>query len=86
MCGGWHESQQKRFRCFHKLESPKPPVWIARFRLSSRLRLSDSYNVAQMKRVLLKGIEELQSKWDLRTLPNIRQFEKRGKGNLARPI
>ena len=45
-----------------------------------KIRLSESYNVAQMKRVLLKGIEELQSEWDLKTLPNIRQFEKRGKG------
>ncbi len=45
-----------------------------------KIRLSANYNVAQMKRALLKGIEELQSKWDLRSLPDTRQFTKRGKG------
>lgn len=33
-----------------------------------------------MKRVLLKGIQESQSHWDLKALSHSQRFEKRGKG------
>jgi len=46
-----------------------------------KVRLSDSNNVAQLKRALRKGIEELESVWDLKRLPDDKRFEKKGKGN-----
>lgn len=45
-----------------------------------KLRLSENYNVAQMKRVLQKGIEELQSHWELKALPDKQRYDKRGRG------
>ena len=45
-----------------------------------KVRLSDQYNVAQMKRVLLKGIAELEECWDLKRLPDEGRFVKEGKG------
>lgn len=45
-----------------------------------KVRLSDQYNVAQMKRVLLKGIEELEERWDLKRLDAEKRFVKEGKG------
>ncbi|GAA4470017.1 replication initiator protein A [Novipirellula rosea] len=41
-----------------------------------KMRLSENYNAAQIKRVLLKGIAELESKWELKSLPGKVQFEK----------
>lgn len=45
-----------------------------------KMRMSENYNTAQIKRALLKGILELQSQWDLKQLPASQQFEKVGKG------
>lgn len=45
-----------------------------------KVRLSDQYNVAQMKRVLRKGIEELEECWDLKRLADESRFLKVGKG------
>ncbi len=46
-----------------------------------KLRLSASHNVAQIKRCLMTGIEELEQHWDLRPLSAERRFVKLGKGN-----
>ncbi|MEZ6081918.1 MAG: hypothetical protein R3C56_41455 [Pirellulaceae bacterium] len=46
-----------------------------------KLRLSASHNVAQIKRCLMTGIEELEQHWDLRPLNADRRFVKLGKGN-----
>ena len=46
-----------------------------------KVRLSDQYNVAQMKRALMKGIAELEERWELRRLEEGRRFLKQGKGN-----
>ena len=40
------------------------------------MRLSENYNAAQIKRILSKGIAELESKWELKSLPANVQFEK----------
>jgi len=45
-----------------------------------KIRLSDRYNTAQIKRALASGIKELESMWDLRPLPASRRFVKRGRG------
>lgn len=45
-----------------------------------KMRMSANYNTAQIKRALLKGIQELQSQWELKQLPASQQFEKVGKG------
>lgn len=45
-----------------------------------KMRLSDNYNAAQVKRILQKGITELESKWELKSLPSRVQFEKVAKG------
>ena len=45
-----------------------------------KLRLSESYNTAQIKRVLLKGIEELETLWDLRSDQPERRFRKLSAG------
>ncbi len=47
----------------------------------NRMGLSSTYNVAQMKRGLIKGIEELVQRWDLRPLPPEKRFLKLGRGN-----
>ncbi len=41
-----------------------------------KMRLSENYNAAQVKRILLKGITELESKWELKPLPGKVQFER----------
>ena len=46
-----------------------------------KMRLSENYNAAQIKRALLKGIAELESKWDLKPLPGSVQFEKVATGH-----
>lgn len=46
-----------------------------------KVRLSDSYNSAQMKRALQKGIEELEAEWDLKPMAIGQRFEKQGKGS-----
>ena len=46
-----------------------------------KIRLSDRYNTAQIKRALAGGIQELESLWDLRPLPASRRFVKRGRGH-----
>ncbi len=46
-----------------------------------KMRLSENYNAAQVKRVLLKGITELESKWELKSLPSKVQFEKVATGH-----
>jgi hypothetical protein len=45
-----------------------------------KVRLSDNYNTAQMKRALLKGIRELEAAWDLKPLEEGRRFVKAGSG------
>jgi hypothetical protein len=45
-----------------------------------KIRLSDGYNTAQIKRALLAGIRELEALWDLRPLPVERRFVKRARG------
>lgn len=45
-----------------------------------KVRLSDQYNVAQMKRLLLKGIAELEERWELKRLDAKKRFVKEGKG------
>ena len=47
----------------------------------NRMGLSSNYNTAQMKRGLLKGIEELEQRWDLRPLSPEKRFLKIGCGN-----
>ncbi|OYW22672.1 MAG: hypothetical protein B7Z55_04355, partial [Planctomycetales bacterium 12-60-4] len=46
-----------------------------------KVRLSQSYNIAHMKRALVKGIAELEQEWELKAIPTEKRFEKRGKGN-----
>ena len=46
-----------------------------------KMRLSENYNTAQVKRVLMKGIAELESKWELKSLPSKVQFEKVATGH-----
>lgn len=46
-----------------------------------KIRLSREYNVAQLKRALMKGIAELESVWDLKPLPSDKRFLKEGRGN-----
>jgi hypothetical protein len=45
-----------------------------------KVRLSDQYNVAQMKRALLKGISELEDRWELKRLGEESRFVKQAKG------
>lgn len=45
-----------------------------------KIRLSDRYNTAQIKRALAHGIRELEALWDLQPLPIERRFVKRGRG------
>ena len=46
-----------------------------------KIRLSDRYNTAQIKRALLVGIRELEVLWDLRPLPAERRYVKQGRGH-----
>lgn len=46
-----------------------------------KIRLSPEYNVAQLKRALMKGITELETAWDLIPLSPEKRFLKEGKGN-----
>ena len=46
-----------------------------------KIRLSDRYNTAQIKRALLVGIRELEALWELRPLPAERRFVKQGRGH-----
>lgn len=46
-----------------------------------KIRLSSEYNVAQLKRALMKGITELETAWDLKPLPAEKRFVKEGRGN-----
>lgn len=46
----------------------------------NKVRLSSSYNVAQMKRALLKGIAELEREWELKPLVDSKRFEKASRG------
>lgn len=46
-----------------------------------KIRLSSEYNVAQLKRALMKGITELETAWDLIPLSPEKRFLKEGKGN-----
>ncbi len=45
-----------------------------------KIRISCRYNVGQMKRALLRGIEELESKWSLKPLNKKQRFLKAGSG------
>lgn len=45
-----------------------------------KIRMSDRYNTAQIKRALANGIRELEAAWDLKPLPMDRRFLKRGRG------
>ena len=45
-----------------------------------KVRLSDQYNVAQMKRALLKGIAELEERWELKRLSEESRFVKQMQG------
>ncbi len=46
----------------------------------SKIRLSESYNVAQMKRALDKGIAELEELWALKRVPSKSRYKKSGAG------
>jgi len=46
----------------------------------SRVRVSQNYDTAQVKRALLAGIRELESLWDLKALPPEERFRKVGPG------
>ena len=46
-----------------------------------KLRLSPSYNTAQIKRVLLPGIAELETLWELRSRKPERRFRKLSRGS-----
>lgn len=46
----------------------------------NKLRLSRNYNVAQIKRELVKGIQELESSWQLKPLETSKRFIKEGRG------
>lgn len=45
-----------------------------------RIRVSENYNTAQIKRALANGIQELETEWELRKLPTERRFVKRERG------
>ena len=45
-----------------------------------KVRVSPNYNTAQLKRALTKGIQELESLWELRSLPAKRRFMKQQRG------
>jgi Replication initiator protein A len=45
-----------------------------------KVRVSQGYNTAQVKRALQTGIRELESLWDLRPLPPGKRFVKLGRG------
>ena len=45
-----------------------------------KVRLSDQYSTAQMKRVLAKGISELESRWELRPADVGNRFVKQVRG------
>jgi plasmid replication initiation protein len=45
-----------------------------------KVRVSQGYNTAQVKRALQNGIRELEALWDLRPLPPEQRFVKRGRG------
>ncbi|MDZ4852073.1 MAG: replication initiator protein A [Pirellulaceae bacterium] len=46
----------------------------------NRVGLSATQNVAQLKRGLLKGITELERRWDLRSIPNEKRFVRQARG------
>ena len=48
---------------------------------SRKLRLSSSYNTAQIKRAMHSGIEELTQKWQLKSIPDSRRYAKQATGN-----
>ncbi len=45
-----------------------------------KVRLSDKSNTAQLKRALLRGIEELERRWELQPLPTEQRFQKLSRG------
>jgi len=45
-----------------------------------KVRLSDRYNVAQIKRALAAGLRELEERWELRPIPDNRRYVNRGRG------
>ena len=45
-----------------------------------KLRLSDRYNIGQIKRAIAAGIRELEECWELRPVPNTQRYVKRGRG------
>lgn len=45
-----------------------------------KVRLTENYNTAQMKRALLKGIEELEELWDLKPRTAAERFRKESQG------
>jgi hypothetical protein len=45
-----------------------------------KVRISSGYNTAQMKRALMRGIEELESKWSIKPLEEKRRFQKAESG------
>lgn len=47
----------------------------------NRMGLSATYNTAQLKRGMQRGLEELEQRWDLRPLPQEKRFTKLGCGN-----
>lgn len=47
----------------------------------NRIGLSNEYNVAQIKRTLMRGVSELEAKWGLKALKPEDRFVKKGKGD-----
>lgn len=45
-----------------------------------KLRVSGNYNTAQIKRALLKGIQELERLWELRVMDQAQRFQKVARG------
>lgn len=45
-----------------------------------KIWMSGKYNVAQIKRVLRKGLAELEARWDLKPMADSQRFEKRSNG------
>ena len=48
---------------------------------SRKLRLSSSYNTAQIKRAMRSGIEELTQKWHLKSIPDSKRYSKQSSGS-----
>ena len=47
----------------------------------NRVGLSATQNVAQLKRALLKGLAELETRWDVKSIPNDKRFHRRARGD-----